>query len=111
MTVAFCDGHHIAGSQGPTHLYPRMQMTVLICGSPGDGFQIIGLFANNADAQSYAEDYSLKDWWAAEMIISPGAFAEGQRRKIQAGWPVYAVAQLAPPSSRARGSSRNVRHK
>jgi len=58
-------------------------MTVLICGSPVDGFQIIGLFADSADAQSYAEDYSLKDWWVAE-IISPGAFAEGQRRKIQA---------------------------
>jgi hypothetical protein len=33
------------------------------------------LFANSADAQSFAEDYSLKDWWVAE-IISPGAFAE-----------------------------------
>jgi hypothetical protein len=50
-------------------------MTVLICGSPASGFQIIGLFANNAEAQSYAEDYSLKDWWVAE-VISPGAFAE-----------------------------------
>src|SRR5262249_44772763 len=38
-----------------------MPMTVLICGSPGSGFEIIGLFANSADAQSYAEDYSLKD--------------------------------------------------
>jgi hypothetical protein len=50
-------------------------MTVLICGSPASGFQIIGLFPNSADAQSFAEDYSLKDWWVAE-IISPGAFAE-----------------------------------
>jgi hypothetical protein len=50
-------------------------MTVLICGSPGDGFQFIGLFANSADAQSFAEDYGLKDWWVAG-IISPGAFAE-----------------------------------
>jgi len=53
-----------------------MPMTVLICGSPGSGFQIIGLFANSADAQS-AEDYSLKDWWVAE-VISPGAFVESQ---------------------------------
>jgi hypothetical protein len=52
-------------------------MTVLICGSPGSGFKIIGLFANTADAQSYAEDYSLKDWWVAE-VISSGAFAESQ---------------------------------
>ena len=52
-----------------------MPMTVLICGSPVSDFQIIGLFANSADAQSYAEDYSLKDWWVAELI-SPGAFAE-----------------------------------
>jgi len=54
-----------------------MPMTVLICGSPGSGFQIIGLFTNSADAQSYAEDYSLKDWWVAELI-SPWAFAESQ---------------------------------
>jgi hypothetical protein len=54
-----------------------MSMTVLICGSPASGFQIIGLFANSADAQSYAEDYSLKDWWVAELI-APGAFAESQ---------------------------------
>jgi hypothetical protein len=54
-----------------------MPMTVLICGSPGSGFQIIGLFANSADAQWYAEDYSLKDWWVAE-VISPGTFAESQ---------------------------------
>jgi len=48
-----------------------------MCGSPGSGFEIIGLFANSGDAQSYAEDYSLKDWWAAE-VISPRAFAESQ---------------------------------
>jgi hypothetical protein len=54
-----------------------MLMTVLICGSPGSGFEIIGLFANSADAQSYAEDYSLKDWWVADLI-SPRAFAESQ---------------------------------
>ena len=52
-----------------------MPMTVLICGNPASGFQIIGLFANSAEAQSYAEDYSLKDWWVAE-VISPGTFAE-----------------------------------
>ena len=54
-----------------------MPMTVLICGSPGSGFKIIGLFANSADAQLYAEDYSLKDWWVSELI-SPGKFAESQ---------------------------------
>jgi hypothetical protein len=59
------------------HRWFAMPMTVLICGSPGSGFQIIGLFANSGDAQSYAEDYSLKDWWLAE-VISPAAFAERQ---------------------------------
>jgi hypothetical protein len=54
-----------------------MPMTILICGSPGSGFQIIGLFANSADAQSYAEDHNLKDWWVAE-VISPAGFAESQ---------------------------------
>ena len=52
-----------------------MPMTVLICGSPGDGFQIVGLFANRGDAESYAEDHFLKDWWVARLI-SPDAFAE-----------------------------------
>jgi len=52
-----------------------MLMTVLI--SPGSGFQIIGLFANSADAQSYAKEHSLKDWRVAE-VISPRAFAESQ---------------------------------
>jgi len=70
-----CDGHHIGRSQSLTHSHPVMPMTVLICGSPASGFQIIGLFPNSADAQSFAENYSLKDWWVAE-IISPGAFAE-----------------------------------
>jgi hypothetical protein len=71
----FRDGHHIGRSQSLTHSHPAMALTILMCGSPGDGFQIIGLFANSADAQSFAEDYSLKDWWVAQ-IISPGAFAE-----------------------------------
>jgi hypothetical protein len=52
-------------------------MTVLIYGSLASGFQIIGLFANSADAQSYAEDHSLKDSWVAE-VISPAEFAESQ---------------------------------
>jgi hypothetical protein len=69
-----CDGHHIGRSQSLTYS-PVMPMAVLICGGPANGFQIIGLFANSADAQSFAEDYSLKDWWVAE-IISPRAFAE-----------------------------------
>ena len=55
----------------------KMLMTVLICDSPGSGFQIIGLFANSADAQSYAKDHSLKDWRVAE-VISPRAFTESQ---------------------------------
>ena len=55
----------------------KMLMTVLICDSPGSGFQIIGLFANSADAQSYAKDHSLKDWRVVE-VISPMAFAESQ---------------------------------
>jgi hypothetical protein len=52
-----------------------MPMTVLICGSPTDGFQVVGLFADRGDAESYAEDHSLKDWWAARLI-SPEAFAD-----------------------------------
>src|SRR5215469_8265880 len=45
----------------------KMLMTVLLCDGPGSGFQIIGLFANGADAQSYAKDHSLKDWRVAEV--------------------------------------------
>ena len=60
-----------------------MPTTILICGSPADGFQIIGLFANRDDAQSYAEDYSLKDWWIAELT-SPEAFAEMQWQRLRA---------------------------
>jgi hypothetical protein len=55
-----------------------MPMTVLICGSPASGVQIIGLFANSADAQCYAKDYSLKDWRVVD-VISPAAFV--------AAWP------------------------
>jgi len=57
-------------------------MTVLICGSPADGFQIVGLFADRGDAESYAEDHSLKDWWVARLT-SPEAFAESQRRQLR----------------------------
>jgi len=60
-----------------------MPTTILICGSPADGFQIVGLFADRDDAQSYAEDYSLKDWWIAELT-SPEAFAEMQRQRLRA---------------------------
>jgi hypothetical protein len=70
-----------------THLKKRergpMPRTILICGSPTDGFQIVGLFADRGDAESYAEDYSLKDWWIAELT-SPEAFAESQRRQFRA---------------------------
>src|SRR5215831_20489812 len=63
----------------PPHVIaePTMPMTVLICGSPASGFQIIGLFANSADAQSYAEDYSLKDWWVAELGICGKSSGDG----------------------------------
>jgi hypothetical protein len=54
-----------------------MAMTVLICGSPADGFQIVGLFADRGDAESYAEDHSLKDWWVARLI-SPEALLAGK---------------------------------
>jgi hypothetical protein len=60
-----------------------MPTTILICGSPADGFQIVGLFADSHDAESYAEDHSLKDWWIAELT-SPEAFAESQRRRFRA---------------------------
>src|SRR5262245_5132268 len=60
---------------------PQVPVTVSISGRPASGFQIIGLFANSADAQSYAEDYRLKDWWVAELI-SPGAFAHGITEQI-----------------------------
>jgi SAM-dependent methyltransferase len=42
-----------------------MPTTILICGGPADGFQIVGLFADSGDAESYAEDHSLRDWWIA----------------------------------------------
>jgi hypothetical protein len=60
-----------------------MPTTILICGSPADGFQIVGLFADTADAQSYAEDYMLKDWWVAELT-SPEAFAESLWKRLRA---------------------------
>jgi hypothetical protein len=70
-----------------THLKKRergtMPRKILICGSPTDGFQIVGLFADRRDAESYAEDHSLKDWWIAELT-SPEAFAESQRRQFRA---------------------------
>jgi hypothetical protein len=60
-----------------------MPTIILICGSPADGFQIVGLFANSGDAESYAEDHFLKDWWVAKLT-SPEAFAESQRRRLRA---------------------------
>jgi hypothetical protein len=60
-----------------------MPATILICGSPADGFQIIGLFADAADAESYAEDHSLKDWWIARLI-SPDAFADRHWKRVRA---------------------------
>jgi hypothetical protein len=60
-----------------------MPTTILICGSPANGFQIVGLFANTADAESYAEDHSLKNWWVAELT-SPGAFADWHWKQLRA---------------------------
>jgi len=60
-----------------------MPTTILICGSPADGFQIVGLFADSGDAESYAEDHSLRDRWIAELT-SPEAFADSQRRRFRA---------------------------
>jgi hypothetical protein len=60
-----------------------MPTTILICGSPADGFQIIGLFADADDAESYAEDHSLKDWWVARLT-SPEAFADRHWRHLGA---------------------------
>jgi hypothetical protein len=54
-----------------------MPMTILICGSPAEGFQVVGLFPDRGEAESYAEDHSLKDWWVARLI-SPQAFAESR---------------------------------
>jgi hypothetical protein len=60
-----------------------MPTTILICGSPADGFQTVGLFRNTADAESYAEDHSLKDWWVAELT-SPEAFADWHWKRLRA---------------------------
>jgi hypothetical protein len=61
----------------------RMPTTILICGSPANGFQVVGLFADTADAESYAEDHILKDWWVAELT-SPEAFADRHWRLLRA---------------------------
>jgi hypothetical protein len=67
-----------------------MPTTILICGSPADGFQIVGLFADTADAQSYAEDYMLKDWWVAELT-SPEAFAESLWKRLSSSPRVHVM--------------------
>src|SRR5262245_17512234 len=74
-----------------------MPTTILICGSPGDGFQIVGFFADSGDAECYAEDHSLRDWWIAELT-SPEAFAESQRRRFRA-----ARGPSAEPTPKGRG--------
>jgi len=58
-----------------------MLMTVLI--SAGSSFQIIGLFANSADAQSYAKDHSLKDWRVAEVISPRDLLCEGTLKQLR----------------------------
>jgi hypothetical protein len=73
----------ISQAATPKTAATHMPMTVLICGSPADGFQIVGLFADRSDAESYAEDHALKDWWVAR-VTSPEAFAESQRQRLRA---------------------------
>ena len=82
-----------------------MPMTVLICGRPASGFQIIGLFANSADAQSYAEDYRLKDWWVAKLI-SPGAFAESQVVTAAVASPNKSLAQMSKSADGDRATKK-----
>src|SRR5215472_18838602 len=79
LQVAGCQGPGDSGGTGglPSSTRKLLPMTVLICGSPASGLQIIGLFANSADAQSYAEDYSLKDWWVAELGICGKSSGDG----------------------------------
>jgi hypothetical protein len=45
-----------------------MPTTILICGSPADGIQIVELFADSGDAESYAEDPSL-EWPRLEQPL------------------------------------------
>src|SRR5262249_52485433 len=52
-----------------------------------------GLFANSGDAQSYAEDYSLKDWWVTE-VISPAGFAESQVATASKALPFVPINRL-----------------
>jgi len=85
ITAAESIARHVAG---------YMPMIVLICGGPADGFQIVGSFADRRDAESYAEDHSLKDWWVAR-VISPEAFAESQRQRLR---------ELRPAASRSEVS-------
>ena len=78
-----------------------MPTTILICGSPADGFQVVGLFADSGDAESYAEDHSLRDWWVAELT-SPEAFAEkpAATASSTARCELVVMSQRASPLSR-----------
>jgi hypothetical protein len=73
-----------------------MLMTVLI--SPGSGFQIIGLFANSADAQSYAKDHSLKDWRVAEVISPKGICGKPSGDGFEG--PSLTVLPSSPPAEK-----------
>ena len=79
-----------------------MPTTILICGSPAEGFQIVGLFADSGDAQSYAEDHSLRDWWIAELT-SPEAFAEKPAATVSSSARSHLITD--PEGSRARSPS------
>ena len=72
----FCRAPRVVG-QPIQQVSNEMPMTNLICGSPAEGFQVVGLFPDRGDAESYAEHHSLKDWWVARLI-SPQAFAESR---------------------------------
>jgi hypothetical protein len=48
-----------------------MPTTILICGSPADGFQIVGLFADSGDAESYAKDVCAENSDSNVLVMKP----------------------------------------
>ena len=53
-----------------------MPTTFIVTGNPIDGLMFIGLFADEGDAISYAENHRIDgDWWIANLM-SPEEFAE-----------------------------------
>jgi hypothetical protein len=75
-----CDGHH--WSQRNNWAQSRAigfsyRMCVSYRNSLGEAL------ADAADAESYAEDHWLKDWWIARLI-SPEAFADRHWKRLRA---------------------------